>query len=185
MNITKTLLTTALLLTVCISQAKVDYNKDVKYQELRDSMTHGFNSGDSARFYTHVHNLQRYLLHQEDYHGYYTQRCNEIIFEMNRQRIFEAYVKAQELSKELREKKLDKEMYMAVNMMGHINKYCGNKEAAKSCFFEVIDMMTKNGYYESIPPIYMNIVNVALDDDPDEALMLLDKAKEIAEKYAP
>ena len=52
MNITKTLLTTALLLTVCISQAKVDYNKDAKYQELRDSMTHGFNSGDSARFYT-------------------------------------------------------------------------------------------------------------------------------------
>ena len=185
MNITKTLLTTALLLTVCICQAKVDYNKDAKYQEFRDSMTHGFNSGDSARFYTHVHNLQRYLLHQKDYHGYYTQRCNEIIFEMNRQRIFEAYVKAKELSKELREKKLDKEMYMAVNMMGHINKYCGNKEAAKRCFFEVIDMMTKNGYYESIPPIYMNIVNVALDDDPDEAMELLDKAKEIAEKYSP
>ena len=185
MNITKTLLTTTLLLTVCISQAKVDYNKDAKYQELRDSMTHGFNSGDSARFYTHVHNLQRYLLHQEDYHGYYTQRCNEIIFEMNRQRIFEAYVKAQELSKELREKKLDKEMYMAVNMMGHINRYCGNKETAKKCFFEVIDLMKKNGYYESIPPIYMNIVNVALDDDPDEALQMLDEAKAIAEKYSP
>ena len=185
MNITKTLLTTTLLLTVCISQAKVDYNKDVKYQELRDSMTHGFNSGDSARFYTHVHNLQRYLLHQKDYHGYYTQRCNEIIFEMNRQRIFEAYVKAKELSKELREKKLDKEMYMAVNMMGHINRYCGNKETAKKCFFEVIDLMKKNGYYESIPPIYMNIVNVALDDDPDEALQMLDEAKAIAEKYSP
>lgn len=148
-------------------------------------MTHGFNSGDSARFYTHVHNLQRYLLHQKDYHGYYTQRCNEIIFEMNRQRIFEAYVKAKELSKELREKKLDKEMYMAVNMMGHINRYCGNKETAKKCFFEVIDLMKKNGYYESIPPIYMNIVNVALDDDPDEALQMLDEAKAIAEKYSP
>lgn len=148
-------------------------------------MTHGFNSGDSARFYTHVHNLQRYLLQQKDYHGYYTQRCNEIIFEMNRQRIFEAYVKAQELSKELREKKLDKEMYMAVNMMGHINRYCGNKETAKKCFYEVIDLMKKNGYYESIPPIYMNIVNVALDDDPDEALQMLDEAKAIAEKYSP
>ena len=155
MNITKTLLTTALLLTVCICQAKVDYNKDAKYQELRDSMTHGFNSGDSARFYAHVKNLQKYLLDKNDMHGFYTQRCNEIIFEMNRQRIFEAYVKAQQLSKELREKKLDKEMYMAVNMMGHINRYCGNKEAAKKCFFEVIDLMTKNGYYESIPPIYI------------------------------
>ena len=185
MNIAKILLTTTLLLTFGTSHAKVDYKNDAKYQELRDSMTHGFNSGDSARFYTHVHNLQRYLLHQKDYHGYYTQRCNEIIFEMNRQRIFEAYVKAQELSKELREKKLDKEMYMAVNMMGHINKYCGNKEAAKKCWYEVIDMMKKNGYYESIPPIYMNIINVAIDDDAQEALDLMDKAKEIAQKYSP
>jgi len=185
MNITKILITTTLLLSVCIGQAKVDYSKEAKYQELRDSMTHGFNSGDSARFYGHVKNLQKYLLDKKDLHSYYTQRCNEIIFEMNRQRILEAYIKAQELSKELREKKLDKEMYMAVNMMGHINRYCGNKEAAKKCFYEVIDLMTKNGYYESIPPIYLNIVNVALDDDPDEAMELLNKAKEIAEKYAP
>ena len=185
MNITKILITTTLLLSVCIGQAKVDYSKEAKYQELRDSMTHGFNSGDSARFYNHVKNLQNYLLGKNDYHSYYTQRCNEIIFEMNRQRIFEAYVKAQELSKELREKKLDKEMYMAVNMMGHINRYCGNREAAKKCFYEVVELMKKNGYYESIPPIYLNIVNVALDDDFNEAMELMDKAKEIAEKYAP
>lgn len=185
MNITKILLTTTLLLTFGVSRANVDYKHDAKYIELRDSMSHAFNDGDSIRFYKNVHILQNYLLSQKDYHGYYTQRCNEIIFEMNRQRIFEAYVKAQNLSKELREKKLDKEMYMAVNMMGHINRYCGNKEAAKKCFYEVIELMTKNGYYESIPPIYMNIVNVALDDDPDEALELLDKAKEIAEKYSP
>ena len=185
MNIAKILLTTTLLLTFGTSHAKVDYKNDAKYQELRDSMTHGFNSGDSARFYNHVKNLQNYLLGKNDYHSYYTQRCNEIIFEMNRQRIFEAYVKAQELSKELREKKLDKEMYMAVNMMGHINKYCGNKEAAKKCWYEVIDMMKKNGYYESIPPIYMNIINVAIDDDAQEALDLMDKAKEIAQKYSP
>ena len=185
MNITKILLTTTLLLTFGVCRANVDHKKDAKYIELRDSMSHAFNDGDSARFYHHVTNLQNYLLNKNDNHGYYTQRCNEIIFEMNRQRIFEAYVKAQELSKELREKKLDKEMYMAVNMMGHINRYCGNKEAAKKCFYEVVEMMKKNGYYESIPPIYMNIVNVALDDDPDEAMELLDKAKEIAEKYSP
>ena len=185
MKITKTLLTITLLLASGICQANVDYKLDTKYQVLRDSMSHAFNDGDSARFYHHVTNLQNYLLNKKDNHGYYTQRCNEIIFEMNRQRIFEAYVKAQQLSKELREKKLDKEMYMAVNMMGHINRYCGNKEAAKKCFYEVVEMMKKNGYYESIPPIYMNIVNVALDDDPDEAMELLDKAKEIAEKYSP
>ena len=148
-------------------------------------MSHAFNDGDSARFYTHLKNLQDYLLAHDDLHGYYTQRCNDIIFEMNRQKIFEAYSKALQLSKELREKKLNSEMYMAVNMMGHINRYCGNKEAAKKCFYEVIAMMKQHGYYESIPPIYMNIVNVALDDDPDEAFELLDKAKEIAQKYSP
>jgi hypothetical protein len=46
-------------------------------------------------------------------------------------------------------------------------------------------MMEKNGYYESIPPIYMNIINVAIDDDAQEALDLMDKAKAIAQKYSP
>ena len=185
MKITKILLAIALLFGTSVSHANVDYKKDAKYQVLRDSMTHAFNDGDSARFYKHVKNLQNYLLTQNDLHGYYTQRCNEIIFEMNRQKIYESYGKALQLSKELREKKLNKEMYMAVNMMGHINRYCGNKEAAKKCFTEVIELMKKNGYYESIPPIYMNIVNVAIDDDPDEAIEMMDKAKAIAEKYSP
>ena len=185
MKIARILLAFALLLTTTATQAQVDYKKDAKYLELRDSMTHAFNDGDSARFYTHLNNLQNYLLEQNDLHAYYTQRCNDIVFEMNRQKIFEAYSKAMQLSKELREKKLYKEMYMAVNMMGHINRYCGNKEAAKKCFYEVIELMKQNGYYESIPPIYMNIVNVALDDDSNEAFELLDKAKAIAQKYTP
>ena len=104
---------------------------------------------------------------------------------MNQQKIYEAYKKARQLSKELRERKLDKEMYMAVNMMGHINRYCGNNEAAKQCFYQVIDMMEKEGYQASIPPIYMNIVNVEIGDDPEEAQLLMDKAKKIAEEYAP
>ena len=185
MKIARILLAFALLLTTTATQAQVDYKKDAKYLELRDSMTHAFNDGDSARFYTHLNNLQNYLLEQNDLHAYYTQRCNDIVFEMNRQKIFEAYSKAMQLSKELREKKLYKEVYMAVNMMGHINRYCGNKEAAKKCFYEVIELMKQNGYYESIPPIYMNIVNVALDDDSNEAFELLDKAKAIAQKYTP
>ena len=185
MNLRRILLITTLIVGTGAIASNTDQKNDAKYKVLRDSMTHAFNDGDSARFYTHLTNLQNYLLEQDDLHGYYTQRCNDIIFEMNRQKIFEAYTKAADLSKELREKKLTKEMYMAVNMMGHINKYCGNKEAAKKCWYEVIDMMEKNGYYESIPPIYMNIVNVALDDDPEEAFELLDKAKEIAQKYSP
>ena len=185
MKITKTLIAIALLLGTNEIHAKVDYTHNAKYKVLRDSMTHAFNDGDSARFYTHLTNLQNYQLELGDLHGYYTQRCNDIIFEMNRQKIFEAYTKAQILSKELREKKLTKEMYMAVNMMGHINRYCGNKEAAKKCWYEVVEMMKKNGYYESIPPIYMNIINVAIDDDAQEALDLMDKAMEIAKKYSP
>ena len=162
-----------------------DYKTEPEYLALRDSMRAGFNSGDSARFFPALYRLEEYLLNKEDLHAYYTQRCNEIVFLMNRQRIFEAYKLARQLSKELREKHLDKEMYMAYNMLGHINRYCGNKEAAKECFYQVIDMMEKAGYYESMPPIYMNIVNVALGDDPKEAQEMLEKALEIARKYSP
>ena len=53
------------------------------------------------------------------------------------------------LSRELTEKHLDNEMYMAYNMLGHINSICGNRLAAKRNFSTVIDLMKKGGYYES------------------------------------
>ena len=68
----------------------------------------------TARFFKAVSALEDYLSRQGDVHAYYTQRCNEIVFELNRQRIFEAYKLATQLSRELTEKKLDKEMYMAI-----------------------------------------------------------------------
>ena len=148
-------------------------------------MHHAFNDGDSAKFFPAVKALQQYLLDNKDLHGYYTQRCNEIVFEMNQQRIYEAYKMARELSQELREKKIDKEMYMAMNMLGHINRYCGNKEEAKENWREVLRLMQEHGYYSSMPSIYLNIVNVALDDSPEEADSLLEVAKQISQKYSP
>ena len=183
---TKTiLLALTMLLTICQAQAADDYKQSPEYLALRDSMHHAFNDADSARFFPAVKNLENYLLAQNDLHAYYTQRCNEIVFNLNRQNIYEAYILGRNLSMELREKKLDKEMYMAYNMLGHLNSYCGNKTAAKRNFRYVISEMEKYGYYESMPPIYMNLVNVEIDDDPEEALQLLEKALEIAKKYSP
>ena len=163
----------------------VDYSNDKTYNELYNTMHHAFNDGDSAKFFPAVKALEQYLFDKDDLHGYYTQRCNEIVFLMNQQRIYEAYKMARELSKELREKKVDKEMYMAMNMLGHINRYCGNKEEAKENWHEVLRLMEEHGYYSSMPSIYMNIVNVALDDSTEEADSLLDVAKNIAQEHCP
>ena len=162
-----------------------DYKETEEYKDLRESMHNAFNTGDSTSFFVAVKALEDYLLKQNDLHAYYTQRCNEIVFQLNRQRIFEAYKLATKLSKELTERKLDKEMYMAINMMGHIYRYSGNKESAKQCFWEVIHRMEKEGYTESQPAIYMNLVNIYMDEDPQEALKLIDKAVSIASKTSP
>lgn len=167
------------------SRAAIDKQNDKTYQMLLDSMRHAFNEADSARFFPAVEALESYLLRNDDLHLYYTQRCNEIIFELNRQRIFEAYKMARQLSRELGERKLDSEMYMAYNMLGHVYRYCGNKEAARACFRQVISLMSAYGYPESMPPIYMNIVNVLMGDDPDEAFRLIDEALAVARRYAP
>ena len=184
-------MTRVLLLTLTLTvflhttaQAQ-DYKDEPEYKALRETMNRTFNEGDSAKFFPAVKALEDYLLARQDVHGYYTQRCNEIVFLMNRQKIYEAYKLARRLSVELREKKLDKEMYMAYNMQGHINRICGNRDAAKESFQKVIQLMEEEGYWESMPPIYMNIVNVEMGDSPQEALELLARAREIAEKYAP
>ena len=147
MRLKTILLTMALTLSGSILYATEDYKSSAEYTALRDSMSHAFNDGDSARFFPALKNLQNYLLKQKDMHAYYTQRCNEIVFLMNQQRIYEAYKCAQVMAKELREKKLDKEMYMAVNMLGHINRYCGNEKKAKECWYEALSMMEEQGYY--------------------------------------
>lgn len=179
------LLALTMLFTIGQAQAADDYKQSPEYLALRDSMHHAFNDGDSARFFPAITRLQDYLLKQGDLHAYYTQRCNEIVFQLNRQNIYEAYVLGRNLSMELREKKLDKEMYMAYNMLGHLNRYCGNKEAARRNFHFVISEMEKYGYYESMPPIYLNLVNVELDENPEEARQLLERALEIAKQYSP
>lgn len=74
---------------------------------------------------------------------------------------------------------------MAYNMLGHIYRYCGNEEGALRSFRNVIDMMEKSGYRESQPPIYMNIVGVIEEENPQEALEIINKALEIANEVAP
>ena len=182
-----------ILLVVLLSSTVSLYAADNKggaidsvvYKEMRDSVHNAFNDADSARFYTAVKKFENYLRKQKDWHGYYTQRCNEIVFELNRQDIYEAYKLACDLSRELAERKLDKEMYMAINMMGHIYNFSGNKESAKRCWWEVIRRMEQAGYIESQPPIYMNLVNILMDEDPDEALRLIDQAASIARQTSP
>lgn len=171
-----------MLLSVINIHAADDYKETPEHLTLRDSMLHAFNDGDSARFFRHVKNLQNYLLEKNDLHAYYTQRCNEIVFLLNQQSVIEAYKLATTLSQELLQRKLDKEMYMAYNMMGHIYNYSGNLENAKECFWEVIHRLEKSGYQESMPPIYMNLVNVEMSlNNTDEAMKLIDKAAEIAD----
>ena len=165
MRLKNILLVLAVATVSVAAQAKPDekYKDTKEYLTLRDTMHHAFNNGDSAHFFVSV----------------------RIVFQLNRQRIFEAYKLATQLSKELTEKKLDKEMYMAINMMGHIYNYSGNKEGAKKCFWEVIRRMEQEGYTESQPPIYMNLVNIVMEEDPQEALRLIDQAAEIAKKSSP
>ena len=171
-----------MLLSVINIHAADDYKETPEHLTLRDSMLHAFNDGDSARFFRHVKNLQNYLLEKNDLHAYYTQRCNEIVFLLNRQSVIEAYKLATTLSQELLQRKLDKEMYMAYNMMGHIYNYSGNRENAKECFWVVIHRLEKSGYQESMPAIYINLVNVEMSlNNTDEAMKLIDKAAEIAD----
>ena len=91
-------MTVAMLLTVFPVRAE-DYSQDKTYLNLREAMHNAFNNNDSAAFFPALQNFEDYLLEKGDLHSYYTQRCNEIVFLMNRQKIVEAYKRASDLSK--------------------------------------------------------------------------------------
>ena len=87
MKIKTFLLTLSILLfsnNTVLAQA-VDYSNDKTYKELYNAMHRAFNDGDSTKFFPAIQALQKYLYDKDDLHGYYTQRCNEIVFQMNQQ----------------------------------------------------------------------------------------------------
>ena len=141
----RTLFVLLLFLGLLPLRAEEDYMKSPQYKVLRDSMNHAFNDNDSSRFFIAIKNLEDYLLQHNDLHNYYTQRCNEIVFLMNSKKIFEAYKLSRQLSQDLRDNKLDKEMYMAYNMLGHIYRYCGNEKEAVNMFHKLLIDYKKSG----------------------------------------
>ena len=82
MNTKTILLALTMLLTTSQAQAADDYKQSPEYLALRDSVHHAFNNADSIRFFPALKRLQDYLLQQGDLHAYYTQRCNEVVFEL-------------------------------------------------------------------------------------------------------
>ena len=162
-----------------------NYTKDPAYLALKDSVAVSFSEADSARFFTAIRKLEDFLMEHDDLHNYYIQRGNEIIFLLNTRKPYEAYIAAQQMSKEIREKKLDKEKYLGLTMVGHVYNHCGNAEMAKQRLTEAVALLEKEGYYEGMPAYYVSIANLDIDDNPKEALVMLDKASELAKQYAP
>jgi hypothetical protein len=119
----KSVAITAICFFAFLPSQAAQNEKSPEETALRDTMSNAFNRADSAAFFVAVKKLQDYLLEHDDLHGYYTQRCNEIVFQLNRQNIYEAYKLSIKLSHELRERKLERELYMPLNMMGHIYRY--------------------------------------------------------------
>lgn len=190
MNINR-LLTVLLLALVPVflfaedEEAPQLYTKSPAYRELMDSVASTFSKADSAGFFTAIRKAEDMAMENGDTHTYYVQKGNEIIFLLNLNKVYEAYTAAQEMSKELREKKLDKEMYLGLTMMGYIYTQCQNKKLAKENLMGAIAFLEKEGHPEGTPAYYVSVANLDIDDDPEEALRLLDKASELSLKYAP
>lgn len=165
--------------------ADANYKEDPTYLALRETVYAAFSESDSARFFPAVKMMEEYLQDQDDVHAYYLMRCNEIVFLLNIQKVYEAYKAAHEMSIELRERKLDKEVYLGHGIMGHIYNSCGDFKIAKERLMEAIALLEKEGRMEDLPPFYINIADMEIRTDPTDALHLLEKASEYARVYAP
>ena len=168
-----------LLLFLCLSfetKAEVVPDDDPEYLELHLDMGNAFDSGDSLRFFKAVNRLEDYLLAHGDLHKYYTQRCNEVVFMLNQEYVFEAYFLSLKLSRELSEQKLEREIFMAFNMLGHVYSYCGHIEMSRKCYQEALERAEKEGYHESVPGICMNLAHEEFPVNPQKAMEWLDKA---------
>ncbi len=147
--------------------AKTDKTRE---EQLLDSMYYYFDHGIAKQFHDYNKAYMDACLAQGDMSSYYNGWANRVIFELNESNLFQAYKEALAMSRDMREKKQEKFMYMGTGALGLIYADCNNLEGARTCFLETIEQLKKLGMKDELVPLYMDLAYVSIEKYPEQAL---------------
>ena len=157
-------------------------NNDKKVeQRLLDDIRKYFTEPEEDSFYVAAANFRQYYLERGDLRYYYKGLEDEILYDINFNHFYRAMKKAKAMQKDMVERKCTKEYFRATYLIGMIYSMKGNLELAKRYFEKAIEEVD-HAEQTSLISIYIDLANIEMDEEPENALKHLDTAIAIIKK---
>jgi len=153
-------------------------SEDSTAEKLLGDMRKYFNDSNEDSFYHAVNNYKAFYLRRNDMRQYFKGSENEILHDINFNHFYRAMKKANAMQEEMVEKKCTDEYFRATYLIGMIYSLKGNIEMAKS-FFEKALNEVNHANPSNLISIYMDLANIEMDKEPEEALKNLEHAIDI------
>ena len=165
------------LYTINISgQAKSQ--EDTTEANLLQQVRNAFNQNNEQQFYEAIAQYRKYLLGEDNINGYYLCWKNEVLYDVNHNHFYRALRKTMKMQAEMERRGDHHELYKTTQLRGIIYSLRGNIPLAHQYFEKALDQVDHT-QVNNLASIYMDLANIEMDTQPEEAMKHLDCAIEI------
>ena len=152
--------------------------EDTTAAKLLQKVRNAFNQDKEQQFYEAIDNYRKYLLGEDNIYGYYLCWKNEVLYDVNHNHFYRALRKTMKMQAEMERRGDIHELYMTTQLRGIIYSLRGNIPLAHQYFEKALDQVDHT-QINNLASIYMDLANIEMDTQPDEAMKHLDCAIEI------
>ena len=137
-----------------------------------------FNQNNEQEFYDAVSNYRNHLLKHGDISGYYLNWKNEVLYDVNHNHFYRALRKTMLMQSDMEQRGEKHEYYQTTHLRGIIYSLRGNIALAHQYFEKALEQVD-HAQPANLVSLYMDLANIEMDTQPDEAMKHLDCAIEI------
>ena len=137
-----------------------------------------FNQNNEQEFYDAVGNYRNYLLKQGDISGFYLAWKNEVLYDVNHNHFYRAMRKTMAMQSDMDKRGATSEYYKTTHLRGIIYSLRGNISLARQYFEKALDQVD-HAQPANLISLYMDLSNIEMDTQPDEAMKHLECAIEV------
>lgn len=165
------------VLCLCVHHVQVQA-KDDAGSKLLQEMRITFNQNNEQAFYDAVGNYRNYLLQRGDVSGFYLCWKNEVLYDVNHNHFYRALRKTMTMQSDMEERGATREYYKVTHLRGIIYSLRGNIPLAHQYFEKALEQVD-HAQPANLVSLYMDLSNIEMDTQPEEAMKHLDCALEV------
>lgn len=181
-RINQGLIALTIFLAACLYATNIDGQKatqeDTTEASLLQDVRKTFNQNNEQLFYEAIDKYRKYLLGEDNIGGYYLCWKNEVLYDVNHNHFYRALRKTMKMQAEMERRGDLDELYKVTQLRGIIYSLRGNIPLAHQYFEKALEQVD-HSQIGNLASIYMDLSNIEMDTQPEEAMKHLDCAIEI------